>query len=210
MRRFTLFQPWRAQAPPVLPAVIILVAVVMAAALSGIVHRNGAARAAQEAPVTTPRVVITGPSENDANVDSVVADLRQHGFRVIDATAAPSALKQSLPRSVVFTSNGFHASAPDLLRSLYDRNVVVAAINVSLPELSAVLEPGGPPRPPFPGFPPPPPASAWLPVSPQYTLFSAMTPGSETSDRLTSVNYLLGVLDRVERNSTPAAPRQGG
>ena len=143
------------------------------------------------------RLVVTDPSETDSTTVSLVADLGKQGFTVTKAPADLSSLSATTTQSVVFTAKGFHDSAPNAVRSLYNHGITVAAINVAIPELSNVLQPNGPALPSLKGAspPPPPPSTAWLPVSSQYTVFSIMAPGAKFSDRLISSSSFVGILE---------------
>jgi hypothetical protein len=154
------------------------------------------------------RIVVTSPSETNPGVASIAAGLQRAGFARTSDPGALQSLVSAATRTVVFTPNGLQAASPAEIRSHYARGIVVATINVPLPQLESAVQPGGasstlPLK-----------ASAsqssasgtWLPTSPSYIIFSLVrqtktTHGvlvSRTSDILTSVDAFVNRLAHAE------------
>ena len=165
---------------------------------------------------TADRLVVSTPADQTPVTNQIVAALGARGFASTKDPQRVSALTGSNTKTVVFTPTALRAAVPDTLRSLYRRGVVLAPLDVPLPELQSLVGP-----PPLAGPPgsAPPPAGAdsgeWLGVSSQYTLYSIVrfvqnqsgTFVSRRSDVVYSVDHFYDQLTSIEQlDQAPLAP----
>jgi hypothetical protein len=81
-------------------------------------HFRARTRRVAVAAGANQQVVVTGQSETDPKIMTLVEDLRKRGFSTSQSSAAVPLLTATGTRSVVFTPSGFHATPADLISSI--------------------------------------------------------------------------------------------
>ncbi|MGD9895419.1 MAG: hypothetical protein AB7U18_29370, partial [Dehalococcoidia bacterium] len=180
--------------------ILVLVALLVVSAV-GIAVRN-----TTEAQQMVNRIIVADPIDQNPVVVRTVTELRQRGFvaRTSLEVSEPASIATS--QTVVFTATALQATPRSTLLSLYREGAVIAALDVSMPELLArigITEPLTPVA-------PSPCHDCWLKPSPSYTLFSIVHSGNgytrQTSDVLSSTGRFVVALERAENPEFSSSP----
>ncbi len=151
------------------------------------------------------RIVVADPADQNPTVVQTVAGLEQRGFAVKSAAEVPNLLTSTGPRTVVFTATALQKVSPSTLHALYRQGVVLAALDLSMPDLLSRIGVVLPENSVL-----PPPSHSWLTPSPNITIFSIVRTAnghtSKISDILYSTDRFLAYLQRAEHNDVPARP----
>jgi hypothetical protein len=157
---------------------------------------HGAQGASSLTPTPGGHFLVTTSAPRNATVEAVVRKLQGGSY----VTIAPGSISNALgpnTRTVVFTRAAFNATSQATLLSIYLSGALIVALDVSIPDMRAILDPSLADTT----------QGNWLPTSAGYTLYSmerhaVRGPISERSDILRDVAIFYNETLRKEAGPT--------